>query len=57
MIFAPTYSRYERTIVRKLRLLGLDHERANRPRHEFRDGLRDRLMAEATGRHDDPNAC
>jgi hypothetical protein len=57
MIFAPSYSRHERTIVRRLRLLGLDHERVNRPRHEFRDGLRDRLMAEATARHEDRVAC
>jgi hypothetical protein len=57
MIFAPTYTRHERTVVRRLRLLGLDHERTNCPRHEFRDGLRERLVAEATGRHDDRVAC
>ena len=47
MIFAPTYSRHERSLVGRLLLLGLDGERACAPRHEFRDRLRDQLLAEA----------
>ena len=57
MIFAPTYTRHERAVLRRLRLLGLDRERADRPRHDFRVGLRDRLVAEATAGHDDRVAC
>ena len=55
MIFAPTYSRHERMVMRRLRLLGL--ERAVRPRREFRDDLRDRLVAEAATGRDDRVAC
>ena len=47
MIFAPTYSRHERSVIARLQLLGLDSERAVRARHEFRAELRDRLVAEA----------
>ena len=47
MIFAPTYSRHERSLVGRLQLLGLDGERACAPRHEFRTRLRDQLLAEA----------
>jgi hypothetical protein len=48
MLFAPPYSRHERLVVGRLHLLGLDGERAVAPRAEFRDGLRDRLLAEAS---------
>ena len=55
MMFAPTCSRHERMVMRRLRVLGL--ERAIRPRHEFRVDLRDRLVAEAAAGHDDRVAC
>lgn len=48
MIFAPTFSRHERSVVGKLQLLGLDGERTVAPRHQFRARLRDDLVAEAT---------
>jgi hypothetical protein len=57
MVSASTYSRHERALMRRLRLLGLDQERSNQPRDEFRVGLRDRLVAAAAGRHDDRIAC
>jgi hypothetical protein len=56
MIFAPTYSRHERSLVGRLRLLGLDGERASTPRHAFRAELRDQLLAEA-GRLPDGSAA
>ena len=36
MIFAPTYTRHERSVVGRLHLLGLDGDRTLAPRHEFR---------------------
>ena len=53
MILPPLYSRHERAVVRRLRLLGSYGERAHRPRREFRDDLRDRLVAEAAARSDE----
>ena len=47
MIFAPTCTRQERTLVGRLRLLGFDAEDAIHPRREFREALRDRLVDEA----------
>ena len=47
MLFAPTLSRHERSVVGKLQLLGLDGERAVAPRHQFREQLRDDLVAAA----------
>ena len=48
MIFASPYTPHERSVVQALRLLGYDGERAVQPRAEFRDELRDRLVAEAS---------
>jgi hypothetical protein len=53
MIFAPRYSRHERSVVGRLRLLGLDGERSVTPRHGFTAELRDQLVAEAQ----DGSAC
>ena len=50
MFFAPRYSRNERTVVGRLRLLGLEGERAVAPDHDFSAGLRDRLVLEAGDR-------
>ena len=47
MIFAPSYTRHERAVLGRLRLLGFDAESTVAPRHEFRSDLRDRLVAEA----------
>lgn len=48
MIFAPPWSGHERRVVADLQLLGLDGDRALFPRHEFREELRNRLVAEAS---------
>ncbi len=50
MIFAPTLSRQERAVVGRLQVLGLDGERCIKPRHDFRDELRHRLVTEAGAR-------
>ena len=47
MFFAPRLSDHERRVVSRLRLLGIEAERTLRPRAEFRDNLRDLLLAEA----------
>jgi hypothetical protein len=47
MIFAPTFSKHERSVVGRLQLLGLDGERTVNPRQEFRAGLREQLVAAA----------
>ena len=47
MLFAPRLSRHERTVLGRLRLLGLEGETTIRPRAGFRDDLRSRLLAEA----------
>ena len=47
MFFAPRLSDHERTVVSRLRLLGIEAERTLRPRAEFRDDLRDLLLDEA----------
>ena len=47
MISAPMYTPHERSLVGRLRFLGLDGERASAPRHDFRSQLRDQLLAEA----------
>ncbi len=48
MFFAPPYSPRERSVVADLQLLGLDGERAIFPRQEFREELREQLVAEAS---------
>ena len=48
MIFASPYTRHERSVLADLQLLGLDGERAVFPRHEFREELREQLVAEAS---------
>ena len=48
MLFAPSLTSHERSVVGRLHLLGLDGERAVNPRHSFRSQLREQLMAEAS---------
>jgi hypothetical protein len=48
MIYASPYDHHERSVIADLRLLGLDGDRAIFPRHEFREELREQLVAEAS---------